>query len=402
MRSHAAVGESLELKTTGLPMGTSSTQRELAPEYAVEVDSVTERDWWQLLEQFDDANIYQTWSYDEVRFGRKNISHLLLKKSGRVIGAAQCRIARLPILNVGMAYIRWGPLWRLRHETPDQETFRQVIRALRNEYVCRRKLVLRIYPALFDEPSRLFRAALEDEGYSPIHGTRDRTLLLDIRRPLPQLREGIRRHWQRELKVAEKHGLEVVEGSDDRLFESFITIYKEMVARKGFREPNDIRDFQAVQRALPTQFKMGVMLCKSGDTTCAGLIYSAIGSTALYLFGATSNSGRNSRGSYILQWRLIELLQMSGATTYDLNGINPTVNPGSYKFKADLCGSNGEDKYFIGRFDAGAGCWSTWVVKCGDQLRTAYRSVAGALLGRVRSTHRLWSGHSRTAADKFR
>ncbi len=38
------------------------------------------------------------------------------------------------------------------------------------------------------------------------------------------------------------------------------------------------------------------MLCRSGDTTCAGLICSALGDTAVYLFGATSDAGMETRG----------------------------------------------------------------------------------------------------------
>src|SRR5262249_51588884 len=95
----------------------------LAPGYEAEAGNVDEHEWCQLLERFDDANIYQTWSYDEVRGGRKNISHLLLKKNGVTIAVAQARIVKLPLIRAGIAYVRWGPLWRLRNQETDPETF---------------------------------------------------------------------------------------------------------------------------------------------------------------------------------------------------------------------------------------------------------------------------------------
>lgn len=347
--------------------------RPLQAGYTADIDSVDDREWYSLLARFADANIYQTWSYDEARCGRKRISHLVLKKNGSVVAVAQARIVRIPVLGAGIAYVRWGPLWRLRRTDPAPEVLEQALRALRNEYACRRKLVLRIYPALFDDAPAPLKAVLSEEGYSLVAGTRDRTLLMDVRPPLSDLRAALRPHWQRELKVAEKLQLEVSEGTDDGFFESFIGIYREMVGRKGFTEPNDIREFRAIQRALPPQFKMRVMLCRAADTLCAGVIYSVVGQTAIYLFGATSNSGLRSRGSYLLQWRVIEALQKAGVAFYDLNGINPEVNPGTYKFKAELCGTGGKDVSFLGRFDASIGGRSEWSIRAAARLTRAYR-----------------------------
>jgi peptidoglycan biosynthesis/recognition FemAB-like protein len=349
--------------------------RELGPGYSSEVDTVNESGWSQILDQFDDANIYQTWSYDEVRCGRENISHLVLRKHGEIVAAAQSRIVKLPLIKAGVAYIRWGPLFRRHHNETDPETFREAIRALRNEYACRRGLVLRLCPALFRNASICFPSILTEEGFSLGKGKPDRTLRLDVSRPLEDLRKGLRPHWHRYLKVAEKNGLEIIEGSDDNLFVAFIGIYKEMVGRKRFAEPNDIREFRSIQARLPEKFKMKIMLCKAGDKLCAGLVCSAIGKTAIYLFGATSDVGLKSRGSYILHWKLIEWLRKNNFDTYDLHGINPILNPGTYKFKADLCGNNGKDLHFVGLFDSYTNALSYTCVSCGSSLKTIYRTV---------------------------
>jgi peptidoglycan pentaglycine glycine transferase (the first glycine) len=349
--------------------------RELFPCYSSEVDTVDEPGWYRLLETFDDANIYQTWSYDEVRCGRENISHLLLKKNGEIVAAAQSRIAKLPLVKAGVAYIRWGPLWHRQDHEWNLDTFRQAIRALRNEYACKRGLVLRLRPALFSDTSSCFASILAEEGFSSSKGRPERTLLLDVNQPLEGLRKGLRPHWHRYLKVAEKNGLEIVEGSDDNLFEAFVGIYREMVGRKRFIEPNDIREFRLIQNQLPDKFKMKILLCKAGDKLCAGLVCSTIGKTAVYLFGATSNVGLKSRGSYLLQWKLIEWLKQNEVTTYDLHGINPAGNPGTYKFKADLCGNNGKDVQFVGLFDSHTSALSYLCVVFGDRLRMFYRAL---------------------------
>jgi len=93
------------------------------------------------------------------------------------------------------------------------------------------------------------------------------------------------------------------------------------------------------------------------------------------LFGATSNAGLASRGSYLLHWRLIEGLKRDGVVFYDLNGINPVRNPGTYKFKHDLAGSHGKEMRFLGRFDSRVGVLSSWCVESGDTLRSMYRTL---------------------------
>ncbi len=345
--------------------------RDLDAGYSVEVDRVDENIWYQLLDQFDDANIYQTWAYGMVRSGQQNISHLEVKKQGRVVAIAQSRIVKVPVIGVGIAYIMWGPLWRLKGDRPNGTVFRQAIRALRNEYAGKRGLLVRLYPALFEEDHAWLLPVLEEEGFvKRKEKGSSRTVLMDLAAPMEELQKGLRPHWQRELKVAAKQQLEVTEGEEDSLFESFIEMYKEMVERKKFQEPNNIYEFREIQRQLPREYRMKLMLCRSSDGICSGLVCSAIGSAAIYLFGATSIVGLKRRGSYLLQWKLIERLKAAHVSQYDLNGINPEANPGTYKFKSDLAGEKGKEVRFLGRFESCENRISSICVNMGEKLRS--------------------------------
>ena len=325
----------------------------LAAGYICHVDEVDEKSWGETLQQFDDANIYQTWPYAFVTAGKRNVSHVILRQNGEIIAIAQARITRLPLVGAGIAYVLWGPLWKRSGQAKSLEAFRQIIRALRNEFVHKRGLALRLSPMLFDNDSFGCAEILQEEGFStPALGTRSRTILMNLAKPLEELRAGMNAHWKRELKVAEKNKLEILEGTEDELFAEFIKIYQEMVSRKRFVEPNDINQFRTIQRQLPEPLKMRIMLSKCNGEISSGLISSVLGNSAVYLFGATSNSGMKSRGSYFLQWKFIERLKQAGAATYDLNGINPAKNPGTYKFKNDLAGKNAADVYALGKFDS--------------------------------------------------
>jgi len=328
--------------------------------YRVGIDDVDNNRWTKLIEKFLDANIYQTWSYDSIRCGVENISHLVLFKNDEPVAASQARVVQLPVLGRGVAYIRWGPLWKRGDRAEETQCLRMAIRALRNEYVCKRKLILRIFPLLFDEQAEVFRKTLLEEKYVPCPGEESqRTLILDIQRSLEEIHKNFKQKWRNCLNRAEKNQLEVVEGTDDELFREFIGIYRQLLDRKRFKEPNDINEFRRIQKDLPVRMKMGIFLCKSNGVNTAGGIFGAIGDTGIYLFGATNDLGMKNKGSYLIQWRAIQWMRERGCRYYNLNGINPTTNPGGYHFKSGVAGKTGKEVRYLGRFDCYPGPFSS-------------------------------------------
>jgi len=332
--------------------------------YSAEFGRVDRYEWDKIIDQFSDANIYQTWAYDAIRCGERNISHLILRLHGKIIAAAQARIVRLPLLKLGAAYVRWGPLWQLRNQTLEPNVFRLAVRALREEYVTRRGLVLRIFPLLYDDNDNFPFDVLTKEGYTRVTEIHQaRTLILDIQPPIEELRKKLDQKWRNCLNRAERNNLEVIEGTSDILFEDFIDLYKELLLRKKFPEPNDIYEFKMIQRKLPTEFKMRIFLCRSNGSISAGAICTSIGETGIYLFGATNEQGMANKGSYLIQWKAIQWMKNRGCRYYNLNGINPLMNPGTYHFKAGLSGKNGKDVYYLGRFNCYSGSINAALVR---------------------------------------
>jgi hypothetical protein len=381
LRSGAAGNiRSLFLKSafTGVP-GQGNKEgdvKELTDGYSAEVDRIGREAWYGILNRFGDANLYQTWSYDAARYGEKGISHLVLKKGGTEVAAAQARIVRLPGLNKGIAYIRWGPLWRRSGNPEDPEVFRQAVRALRNEFSAKRGLVLRVYPLAFREEPNTVEQILFEEGYA-LHGDEgfDRTLILDLSPSLPEIRASFDQKWRNSLNRAEKNSLELVMGGEDLLFEKIRPIFDEMVKRKGLDLEGDIEHLREVQKDLPDRLKMQVAICLQNGEPCAGAIFSAMGTSGIYLVGATSDTGMKTNGSYLLQWAFITWMKEAGFQNYDLNGINPDVNPGTYKFKLGVAGKKGKDVRFLGRYQVSDDRLSAWIVRCGEAALSRYRRM---------------------------
>ena len=321
--------------------------------YAAEFETVDRARWYEILSGYSDANLYQAWSYDAIRCGEKNISHLVLRSSGQVVAAAQARIAGLPVLGLGAAYVRWGPMWQRRGQSADPEVFLMSIRALRNEYVCRRGLILRIFPALFEDDPHSYFDILRAEGYVPSpEKERSRTLVLDIRPTMEELRKQLSQRWRRCLTKAEKNNLDLIEGAEDALFGDFIGIYREMLQRKNFQMPSNINEFRMIQRDLPEALKMHIFLVRTDGASSVGGVFSAIGDTGIYLHGASNDLGMKNNGSYLIHWKAIQWMKQCGCSYTNLNGINPDKNPGGYVFKEGLAGRTGRDAYYLGRFDS--------------------------------------------------
>lgn len=321
----------------------TASQRTVHPVWRVEVDRVTPAEWYEMLGLFDDANIYQTWSYGTVRWGRQNLSHLVLKRNDEVLAMAQLRIIRPPHLNCGMAYLRWGPLCYRRRAQLNSEAARLVARSLEEEYVAKRGLMLWVLPNAFMGSARatLLQSAFAKLSSQPRTSANSyRTFILDLTPSLEELRSNLDKKWRNQLTCAEKNRLRIVVGYGKDEYRIFCSMYQQMRDRKAFRTTVDVEEFERIHENLPEAHRLRILICEQEGAPVAGLVASAIGDSAIYLLGATSDKGLKAKGSYLLQWSLIQWLKENGFKTYDLGGIDPKGNPGVYHFKKGLSGTD--------------------------------------------------------------
>jgi lipid II:glycine glycyltransferase (peptidoglycan interpeptide bridge formation enzyme) len=336
-----------------------------------------------MLDLFEDANLYHTWSYGAVRWGEENLSHLVLKRGGEVLGLAQVRVIRPTRFKFGMAYLRWGPLYERRGRPHDSEVVVALARSLEEEYVCKRKLFLRILPNAFAGTPRAaaIQAAFGRFTPEPLGGDNTyRTFIVDLSPSIEDLRKKLDKKWRNQLSSSEKNNLKVVQGkggdgcSDE--YRTFCLIYNQMRRRKTFKTTVDVEEFGRIQQDLPERHHMRVLICEDRAVPVAGLVASAMGDSAIYLLGATSDEGLRSKGAYLLQWTLINWLKENGFKWYDLGGIDPERNPGVYHFKRGLSGT---DITQIKPLVACDSAVSSAIVRTGLAMRRTVHVVKGAL-----------------------
>jgi lipid II:glycine glycyltransferase (peptidoglycan interpeptide bridge formation enzyme) len=341
----------------------------------IDVDKVSEGEWSELVDDFDDANIYQTWPYGAVRWGEKNLSHLTLKRGGDVLGIAQLRLVRPRHVRVGVAYLRWGPLCQRRGTELDPEVVSSIAKALREEYVSRRGLYLEILPNAFSGSARaqIFQSAFAEYDHkSGISAEEYRTLVLDLLPALDDLRKQLDKKWRNQLNAAERNDLSITGGDTTEDYRRFCRLYAQMWQRKRFHTAVNIGEFERIQERLPKTQRMRILICEHAGQPVAGLVCSAMGESAIYLLGATNDVGMKVKASYLQQWAMIRSLKEMGVRYYDLGGIDPVANPGVHHFKRGL---SGVDVSHIDSFNACDSPFSTALVKTGQIVRRGFRGL---------------------------
>ena len=340
----------------------------------VVVDEISALEWNGLLLQFSDASVYQTWAFGAACWNEKELSHLVLHDQGQIRGAVQVRVVTVPLLGSGVAYVRWGPLFRRQGAAEDPEAAQAILEALKREYVDRRKLVLQIIPNVYlgDAAEEPVRKALSELGFEQEPSIKPyRTLRLDLNPALEELRKKLDQKWRNQLNRAEKNGLELVEGTSDELYGRFVALYQGMMARKQFETTVSVEEFRELQRQLPPESRMTILLAHKEGKDLGCLIGSAFGDTGIYLLGASSEEGMQSKASYLLQWTMIQKFKALGCHWYDLGGVNPETNPGVYHFKS---GITQNEAVQLGRFQCAGGSLSNLCVGVGNYLREIKKS----------------------------
>jgi len=361
----------------GLDLGGAVSTDQLDARYSARVDRLGAAEWHSIVRRFDDLNLYQTLPYAQCRWPGSDVSHLVLARDGEIVAAVQVRLAPVPLLG-GIAYVRWGPLWRLRGRSPDLGALRRMVRAIKLEYVVRRGYLVRLLPREVDPCAEVRQVYLE-EGFR-LQPSGDATLLVDVAPPLKALRAGLEGSWRSNLNRSQRGALVFTEGAEPELFDRFAPIHAEMVDRKRLVDLGDVDVFRRIQELLPAEWRMRVMLCsEDGKADVAGAITSALGDTGLAILWATNQRGRDLRGAFALQWRVLEWLKGQGCRSYDLGGVDKRANPGGYTFKSGLSGRNGREVRFVGAFELSAAPLLPILLRALLSLRTASRRLRGAL-----------------------
>jgi lipid II:glycine glycyltransferase (peptidoglycan interpeptide bridge formation enzyme) len=164
---------------------------------------------------------------------------------------------------------------------------------------------------------------------------------------------GMNQQWRRNIKKADKAGVEVSHGTPADLA-AFHSLYAHTAERDHFR-PRPLAYFETMFTALLAEEpdRIRLYLARHQGDLVAATIWVRVGGHAWYSYGASSTEKRDVRGSNAVQWAMIRDSLAVGADVYDLRGITDTLDPddphvGLISFKV---GTGGEAVEYVGEWD---------------------------------------------------
>ncbi len=168
-----------------------------------------------------------------------------------------------------------------------------------------------------------------------------------------ELLKGMNQLWRRNIKKADKSGVQVRLGEREDLAR-FHRIYLETAERDGFTG-RALSYFETMWDALRAEDpdRMRLYLAEHHGDLVAATTMVQVGDHAWYSYGASTSAKREVRGSNAIQWRMIRDALAAGCAVYDLRGITEGVaadDPeiGLIQFKV---GTGGEAVAHLGEWD---------------------------------------------------
>ena len=169
---------------------------------------------------------------------------------------------------------------------------------------------------------------------------------------------GMNQLWRRNIKKADKAGVEVTRSTAERRVGDLHGLPRPLrrtppSATTSPRAP--LAYFRTMCDALGAEEpdRIRLYLARHEGDLVAATIWVRVGTHAWYSYGASSTEKRDVRGSNAVQWAMIRDALAAGADVYDLRGITDTLDAddrhvGLIQFKV---GTGGEAVEYVGEWD---------------------------------------------------
>jgi peptidoglycan pentaglycine glycine transferase (the first glycine) len=139
-----------------------------------------------------------------------------------------------------------------------------------------------------------------------------------LRPPEDEILAAMKQKTRYNIRLSGRKDVVVREGSGADL-NTFVDLMKITGQRDDFGTHDP--EYYAAMYSLFTPDHAVLLLAEYEGQALAGAIITALGDTAVYLYGASSNQERNRMPAYAVQWAAIRWARARGCTRYDLWGV---------------------------------------------------------------------------------
>jgi lipid II:glycine glycyltransferase (peptidoglycan interpeptide bridge formation enzyme) len=290
------------------------------------------------------------WGTLKSRYGWECERVAIADESGQIVSGAQLLFRRLPFGLGTMAYLPMGPLGIL-----DAALWRAVHAAARRH----RAAFLKWEPGL-----ALDDDALPDPrvfGFRPSQQTIQppRTILIDLSGSDEAILARMNQGTRRKIRQSQKNDILYQEAAPADL-----PLFTGMMQTTGTRNAFGVHEpdyYTAAYELFVPQGHAALILATHEGDPLAGIMVFALGSSAWYLYGASSDTKRNLMAAYGVQWAAIQWAKAKDCRWYDMWGIpdaDEAALEAQFESRSDgLWGVYGFKRGWGGRVVRSLGAW---------------------------------------------
>jgi lipid II:glycine glycyltransferase (peptidoglycan interpeptide bridge formation enzyme) len=292
--------------------------------------AVPATDRWQAWDRFlgttDGTGFMQSswWADFRTTTGYRNFGTVLKDQNTIVGGALVLRYSPTP--DTCFYYVPEGPVLP-EDEAVAAAVFEGMLEAIDEERKNDPLTVshLRIEPRWLSVPGfiRGFEAVPEfRDGYMEPRNT----LCVDLRLPEDAILCQMRPKGRYNIRVAQRHGVSIVEDSSAGGLADFLGIYREMTRRQGIgRKPESY--FRNLLSSLSFLRQGSLFFAEHEGMRVAAALVVYFGRRATYFFGASLDTHRHVMAPYLLHFEIMRRARAMGHDWYDFWGIAPESQP---------------------------------------------------------------------------
>ena len=281
------------------------------------------------------AALQQDWAYGDAMQGLgAQLHRAVITRDGEPVALAQFTARRMASL-LNFALCSRGPVW-LADLSADEK-------------IAVHRLLKRSFPAgrprfVIFTPDKAEAGAVKPftrvmTGHS--------TVMLDLDRPLEEIRAGFNGKWRNRLVAAEKSDLKIVQNGVKPGQYAWL-----LRTEEGQRKA---RGYAAAPAALAPAWleargdrsAMHILRADRGREHVAAMMFLIHGEAATYQIGFSNEAGRKLGAHNLLLWEAVGRLKARGVKRLDLGGVNTQSGAGIARFKI---GTGGEVVTLAGSF----------------------------------------------------
>lgn len=313
-----------------LPFSAAAEHPRAPPEPAELSQPMSELARWQSWNEFleatgEDAGFMQTSWYADFRasVGYECFGVVIKDEDVIVGGAMVMKLSYSP--EDCFYYISDGPILT-GDEATASETFQLILESIDKHRSCEAQIVshLRIEPRWRRVPEfvRGFATLTCQDPYTEPRAT----LWIDLRASEETILAQMKPKGRYNIRVAQRHGVSVVEDTSERGIADFLRIYQRTIGRHQIdaKAPGYFRILVAI---LSDCRRGSIFFAEHEGRRLAAALVVYFGGRATYLFGGSLALKRRVMAAYLLHFEIMRRAKARGCEWYDLWGVAPRDQP---------------------------------------------------------------------------